>query len=298
MKPDQYYQGDNLAFIVGSQRSGTTWLQKLIASHPNVRSGSESFLFSLHIGPELRTWNEELTLLKEGKARTGLPSYFTQEEFIPILTEHMLNLLSPILSPLGEEQIFLDKTPDHAFYLPEIAQMLPKSKIIHILRDGRDVVASMINASKSSGWGKHWAPSDPRKAARMWVKHVEAVRKAEKLLSKEQFIEVRYEELLSSTPQILKTVMEFIGLKWSEENMNKAIAENTAEATRNTGGTYIEAGGETARILRNTSKRPRFIGKAKVGSWKEDLGYRDRFRVWRVVHRTMDEVGYTWRYPW
>ncbi len=293
---DRPYRGENLIFIVGCQRSGTTWLQKLIACHPRIKTGAESNVFSSFIGPELRMWNEQLQRIREGKARTGLPSYFSEEEFMPIISEHMMKLLSPMLSQLKEDQIFLEKSPDHAFFLPEIAQMLPESKIIHILRDGRDVVASLLNASQS--WAQHWAPSDSRKAARMWVKHVKAVRDGSRKLTKDQFLEVRYEDLLMSTPQVLRRTTGFLNLAWSDEDMMKAIEQNSAEVARRTGGTEIAVGGETARVPDDIRKQPPKIRKARAGSWKEDLSFTDKFRVWRVTRRTMDEVGYHWAYPW
>ena len=296
MKPGSDYHGSNLIFIVGCQRSGTTWLQKLIASHPLVKTGAESNIFASYIGPELRSWNEQLQRIKDGKARTGLPSYFSEDKYIPLLREYTLKLLDPMLAPLNEDQRFLEKSPDHVFYLPEIVQELPECKIIHILRDGRDVVASLLSASQS--WAQHWAPRDSRKAAKMWVNHVEAARKGSKLLTKNQFIEVRYEELLSSTSTVLRGVTDFLNLEWSDEDMGKAIEQNRAEIARKTGGTEIGVWGETAKVPDDVRKQPPKIRKATAGSWKEDLTLRYKLRVWRVARSTMNEVGYRWSYPW
>src|SRR5205085_953700 len=57
---DRDYAGANLLFVVGCPRSGTTWIQRLLATHPCVRTGQESDLFDLYIGPQLRTWQHEL----------------------------------------------------------------------------------------------------------------------------------------------------------------------------------------------------------------------------------------------
>jgi aminoglycoside phosphotransferase (APT) family kinase protein len=50
-----------MVFLVGCPRSGTTWHQKLLASHPRIRSGEESHFFSLYVGPQLRAWNDQKT---------------------------------------------------------------------------------------------------------------------------------------------------------------------------------------------------------------------------------------------
>jgi hypothetical protein len=52
--PGGGYQGHNLVFLIGCPRSGTTWLQRLLASHPQVRTVQETFLFPRYISPQLR----------------------------------------------------------------------------------------------------------------------------------------------------------------------------------------------------------------------------------------------------
>src|SRR5947208_10995760 len=45
-------------FIVGAQRSGTTWLQRLLASHPAIAGGQESHLFSGYLAPLWQRWRQ------------------------------------------------------------------------------------------------------------------------------------------------------------------------------------------------------------------------------------------------
>ena len=47
----------SLVLIVGAQRSGTTWVQRLLASHPAIVSGQESHLFSSYLGPMWQRWH-------------------------------------------------------------------------------------------------------------------------------------------------------------------------------------------------------------------------------------------------
>jgi hypothetical protein len=42
-------------FLVGCPRSGTTWVQRLLACHPGIATGQESNLFEMYIGPQLRS---------------------------------------------------------------------------------------------------------------------------------------------------------------------------------------------------------------------------------------------------
>ena len=98
-----------------------------------------------------------------------------------------------MLDGLGPGDIFVEKTPSHALFIPEILELFPGSRFIHVLRDARDTVASLLAASR--GWGRGWAPRRATAAARMWVEHVRAVRCAATRLPGEKLCEVRYEAL-------------------------------------------------------------------------------------------------------
>lgn len=282
------YKGHNLVFIVGCPRSGTTWLQRLLACHPKVRTGQESDLFDLYIGPQLRAWRRELDPKTSGRGGVGLACYLREHEFLRILREYMLNLLEPMVRNLEPDEIFLEKTPSHALFIPEIMELLPESRIIHVWRDVRDVVASLLAASKS--WGAYWAPGDARTAASMWVEHVRAVREAARGLSRERFYEVGYEALHGFTSRVLQDVCQFLRLEWDEKCIDGAVEKNSLEAVKAGGGTAIPVGGEFARISGSVAQEPAgFLRKARPGAWKEDLSWIEKVQVW-VVARKVYEV--------
>lgn len=292
------YKGENIAFIVGCPRSGTTWLQRLLASHPKVRTGWESYLFTKYVGPQLREWRRDLDQSGKVVLHIGLGSYFRQEEFLSILKEYMSKLMEPMVGSLQPDEIFVDKTPSHALFLPEILELLPRSRIIHILRDPRDVVASMLAASRSP-WGEWWAPRNAKAAIKAWLMHVRAVRHVAKDLSAEQFYELRYEELHGSTQEVLRSLYDFLSLEWGHEQIRRSIEQNSAEEGRTGGGTMIPRGGELAKLYGSFVKDPDgFVRRARPGSWKEDLSWLEKTSVWRKARKTMAEVGYAWSFPW
>jgi len=226
----------------------------------------------------------------------GLSCYLTEEEFLQILKGYMFKLLEPMIGSLKPGEIFVEKTPSHALFIPEITELLPKARIIHVVRDARDVVASLLSASKS--WGANWAPRNARGAARMWIRHVRAVKEAAGGLPADQFYEVRYEDLYASTKETLRGIIDFLRLKWDDEGMQKAIDQNRFDVARTTGGTKIELSGEWMKRLGEMVKEPLgFMDKGKPGRWREDLSFLDQLVVWQVAHRTMEEVGYSWTLP-
>src|SRR5262245_18200586 len=87
------YTGHNLVFIVGSPRSGTTWLQRLLAAHAAIRTGQESKLFGSYIIAQLRAWRWEESREADpktatGRGGTGLSCYMREEEFLASLKEY------------------------------------------------------------------------------------------------------------------------------------------------------------------------------------------------------------------
>ncbi|WP_347272945.1 sulfotransferase [Candidatus Kuenenia sp.] len=286
------YTGHNLVFIVGCPRSGTTWLQRLLACHPKIRSGQESDVFDMFIGPQLRAWRYCLDYKQSGRP-VGLSSYLRESEYLSALRQYMMNLLEPMIGNLQEGEVFVEKTPSHALFIPEIMEMLPECKIIHVLRDVRDVVASLLAASKS--WGQYWAPKDAHSAATMWVQHVQAVRDSTKKLSSTQFYELRYEDFVNDTENILIDVSSFLNLQWPSESLRIAISDNRVEKAKKDGGTPIPIRGELGSLLGPVTKEPEgFVRKGQPGSWKDELSSQDLHAISRIAQATMLHVGYNW----
>jgi len=277
--------GKNLVFIVGCPRSGTTWLQRLLAAHPQIKTGQESQLFD-YIGPQLQRWKRDMVAAGGGRGGVGLPCYFNEPEFLDILKRHLGSLLAPMLEQLKPVQFFLDKTPGHALFVPEITALLPQAKIIHLARDPRDTTASLLAASR--GWGSKWAPDSARKAVRMWWQHVSSVRKASKNLSPHQFLEIHYEDLHRDPVSTLRSIMQLLGLEWTDDAIKLAVSANAAEELRQDRGTPIPLGGEHGKLNHRVVREPQdFIRRARPGAWREDLNWLERlqiqFMLWKIA---------------
>jgi hypothetical protein len=291
------YDGANLVFVVGCPRSGTTWVQRLLASHPNVRTGQESDVFDIYIGPQLQAWRRELDVTSSGRGGVGLGCYFRDDEFMPILKRYALELLRPMIGQLGPADVFVEKTPSHVLYVPEIATLLPAARFIHVLRDARDTVASLLSASQS--WGRSWAPRSARQAAGMWVQHVEAAHQAAPQLGPGRFFEVRYESLHAAPERELRRLVDWLALDWPDADLTSAVQANAPEAARRGGGTDIPLGGAFGQISGSVVKEPTgFVRKAQAGSWREDLSALDRLWVWKIARHSMARAGYAWPGPW
>ncbi|MDH2902160.1 MAG: sulfotransferase, partial [archaeon] len=267
------------------------YVKSLLAYHPKVRTGRESFLFAWYLGPMIQNWNRPT-----GKAGgyAGLRAYLTNDEFHEVLYETSDRLLGFMAPNMQADDIFVEKTPNHVYWIPEILEVYPNARFIHVLRDARDVTASMLAASKT--FGKNWAPRFAFVAARRWTKHVSAARQAKKKLPMDQFYEIRYENLRSNPAKELRSLVDFLKLEWSERELLEAIEKNDPK-NRSIRGSEIR--GEYAKVYGSTvERRQGAVRKARPGSWKQDLKFYEKWQVWIFARSKMKEVGYPWQYPW
>src|SRR5262249_42747737 len=94
-----------------------------------------------------------------------------------------------------------DKTPVYVTDIDVIARLFPESKIIHLVRDGRDVALSM----RKLGWGSTRLPD----LAREWAWKTTLAHKVGVVLG-ERFLEIRFEELVHEAESTLRRVCGFL----------------------------------------------------------------------------------------
>ena len=101
-----------------------------------------------------------------------------------------------------------DKTPHYIMDIASLVEVFPAAKVIHIIRDGRDVDLSWLKAG--------FEPRNLFTAATLWKRYVSAGCSAGAMLPRENYLEVRYESLLSQPVDTMRTVCAFIGEDYSE----------------------------------------------------------------------------------
>lgn len=141
-------------FLVGCSRSGTTISQVLVAGHSAICSFPETFFFIdsakrfpwQYFLPSNRYKNILIDVLKRIQ-REDLSSYIPGH---PITFSYAADIYTRILDSVAKEQnkdIWLEKSPMHVLHIDVIQQYVPNCHFIHVLRDGRDVVASIRDRS-------------------------------------------------------------------------------------------------------------------------------------------------------
>lgn len=277
-RKEKIFEGDNLIFIVGAPRSGTTWLQSMLASSSKVSTGAETEFFTYYIKKLYESWRKQKDLDSlRARGITGLPFYFSEEEF----DEYVREFVSSVMKKLkGKHEIFVEKTPSHALVVDTIHKSLPEAKFINIVRDGRDVVASIIAAGR--GWGYDWAPSNLKDASKMWIHHVESAREGLKVVPKKLWMEVKYEDLLDDTTSMLQKVGKFVGVNFTE-NESKKIANNFK---------FSKMYNSRYRVFDKTKEPRKFFRKGKVGTWRQDFNVIERLILQMQLRPYLKKLGY------
>jgi hypothetical protein len=259
MIPDKQF-----VFIIGAPRSGTTWLQAMIAAHPSVCSTIDELkLFDFFTVPLEEGWQYLLSLEKDtGGGRNGLAAMWTDREFYEFLSEFVGRVYSQVLAMKPEAAILLDKAPAYSNYVEHINRLIPQAKFLHMIRDGRDVAVSLLAAAQ--GWGRLWAPKEIELAASAWKSHVLGAQKARQY--GERYSEVRYEELLTNGVQVLQRVFEFIGVPIDAENVLAIYKRHQFENMKQDG-----------RGVHNFALPKEFFRKGEAGDWRNSLNPGQRY---------------------
>lgn len=257
-------------FIVGAPRSGTTWLHRMIAEHPQVAAvDPELTWFSRYVPPALGNFERERQHMDKGDWQQGLPVLFTPEEVLSGLRDLTGLVYDRVLRTRPGATHILDKHPNYANHMATITRVLPGARFIHIIRDGREVAASMISAAKRN----HFGASEASGAAADWDRFTRNAMASGRAFGPERYIEVRYEALMKDDGTLLDRLFRFMGLSM-DVAISRAIVERNAFGKRNFSAT--------------DPKR-----KAKPDqTWQERLNLHERRRFDRVAGPLLVELAY------
>jgi len=263
-------------FIIGSPKSGTTWLQIMIGAHPRVCTTVELTLFSKYTAPWIETWNRQTANIDKGRWDQGLPFLWDEDEFYGFLRMFVDKVHAGVLATNPHATHILDKHPGYNRYVDDINRLIPDARFIHIIRDGRDVAASMVAARRRIGYGTGTVPA----SAAAWKEHVLAAQEARKYCGR--YMEVRYEDILAFGLPTLASVFDFCELPISEEEVAEIVEAHRFQK--------MKAKRQHADDRAKTHQA--FYRKGKAGSWREDLDAFDRYRFDRIAGDLLVELGY------
>lgn len=197
---------DTPIFILGMPRSGTTLVEQIVSSHPQVFGAGELSEF-LDLYPRLLALHHQ-----------HLESGIEYPNHLNVLDKQDLtqwgNLYIESLRRFGEASHITDKMPGNYMALGLIHLALPNAKIIHVKRDPVDTCLSCYTRL----FNRHQdATYDLVELGKHYLNYVRIMEHWKSVLPPNSIIEVQYESLISDTKDETKRLIQSLGLNWSEE---------------------------------------------------------------------------------
>jgi hypothetical protein len=219
-------------FVVGAARSGTTLLQRMLDAHPQLAVVNESYWVP-------RKFRERNGLTRQGVVTPALlPKLLASPKFshMGVSEEDLVGLLSEFKSVRYDrfvarifdlyaarqgKQYAGDKTPGYVRRIPQVHELWPRARFVHIVRDPRDVCLSMLDwrmAEQTAGQDGTWDMDPAISTALYWRYSVAVGREdAGASLGPTLYHEVRYEDLVSSPERELEQICKFLCLPYASE---------------------------------------------------------------------------------
>jgi hypothetical protein len=252
---------DRPIFLVGCQRSGTTLLRLVLDSHSRISCGPETrFLPDLRRIVD-RDWPR--------LARFGFP----REDWLRRIADFFGGVHADYARGRGKER-WADKTPLYALSLDFVTEVFPDAQIVHLIRDGRDVV---VSHRKRFGY---WSAV---KCVVKWPRYIRTARGAGRALPEGRYLEVRYEDAVREPEKTLRTLFDFLGEDWEEGVLEYAdrphdVADKyTDEADRRRAAGTGDAAIYASRVGSHRRELDPFLRLLFVvfsGRMARELGYR------------------------
>ena len=252
----------NVVWIFCSNRSGSTWLSSMMGEI----EGHE-------------VWNEPLVgklfgdLYYVGAAgHQNVKHYilgdYHKGSWLDSIQAFVLSEAGVRFPGVAERGYLIIKEPNGSIGAPLLAEAMPASRVIFLIRDPRDVAASGLDAARKGSWqyenaaDRGWkrealADNQPdvwvRRRAQNYVRHAGKAKEAYEAHMGPKAL-VRYEELRDDTLGTMERLYSKLGIEVGREGLVRAVEKHAWE-----------------NIPENEKGQGKFYRKATPGSWREDL---------------------------
>lgn len=254
----------NIVWIFCSARSGSTWLSTMmnqIQGHARWHEPSVGGLFGDYY--YLRTWEKQ----------RSLEHFILGEPYREVWLRSIRNFVLegagarfPGIARRGGYLIV--KEPNGSIGAPLMTAALPESRVLLLVRDPRDMVASVLDGAQEGGWLHNWwdqsddkwdsrAIQDPdsyvRSQAESYLQFVGNSRQAHEDHEGPKAL-LRYEDLCTNTLSEMKRVYSQLGIEVDSEELARIVDKNAWE-----------------NIPEENKGQGKFFRRGTFGGWKEDL---------------------------
>jgi len=270
------FLGKSLVFVISQPRAGSTLLQRILGSHPDIHTVSEPWLM-LHPLYALRGEGYEAEY-DAHCARSAVQRFLQtvpggEDEYIEG-TRRMYTYLYERALIGSDARYFLDKTPRYYFIVPELYRTFPEAHYVILLRNPLAVLCSVLKTWIGGDWLRlYWFKHDLLEAPQLLL--------GARALLGERGVIVHYEQLVRDPEGEVQRICDRLRVEFVPEMIEygrhdlprwhfgdqQAIYQYTRPASENV-GRWVQALGDP-QIWRLANEYLQFLGQETV----EQMGY-------------------------
>jgi Sulfotransferase family len=287
-----------LAWIFGSSRSGSTWLLRMLSELERVIPIDDP-----HLGHHLGIWRPiplawatakdppKLGTLADYKREKR--DYLFSDRYRDVWLPQLRGLISARFEAQAREQVSEDGGADDSIVVVKepgshaadtIMDLFPESCLIFLLRDGRDVVDSWLDAYRDGSWATEEGayslddagrPALIRWQSSVWLHRTEVVQETYARTDPERRVLVRYEEMRDDPVVSLKRICGTLGIEAEDAELTRIATENAF-----------------SRVPDSRKGNGHEIRRAEPGGWAAHMTRDEILAMHQILAEKLDELGY------
>ena len=248
----------NVVWIFGAGRTGSTWLCRMMGEIEGHTVWFEPWVGALLDPYHLR--------LEDRKGKHFILSPRYRGTWLRSIRNFVLDGAGARFPEVSGDGYLVIKEPGGSVGAPLLMEALPESRMVLLVRDPRDVVASWMDANREGGWrvertkeGNLPTVADDQtreylqSVGERYLRNVGGAKKAYDLHEGHKVL-VRYEELRADTLGTMRHIYSVLEIPADEEELERAVKEHSWE-----------------NIPEEDKGEGKFYRKATPGGWREDL---------------------------
>ena len=278
-------RAENLIWIFGAARTGSTWLSRMLSESKGHHVWNEPLVGALFGNLYYKRAKHRID---ERVEHYILGEAFRESWLDSIRTFVLKEASVRFPEAAGTDNYLIIKEPNGSLGAPLLLEALPESRMILLVRDPRDVVASSMDARREGGWNNQsnreqrpmmgkGIDSFVSGRAKDYLQRIQHTKQAYDAHQGRKVL-VRYEELRADTLETMRRIRSALELPMGEEEqLSQAVHKHSWE-----------------NIPDGEKGKGKFYRKATPGGWREDLTPK-QVRVIEEVTRPLLEEFYGYR---
>jgi len=269
----------NVVWIFGAGRTGSTWLARMMEELED-----QTVWFEPRVG---ELFDPERMKLDERRGKPFILASQYKQTWLGSIRNFVLDGANARFPELPGEGYLVIKEPGGSVGAPLLMEALPESRMVLLVRDPRDVVASWVDRYKRGNWKSHTeqleapASGGPKgwqvenmieMAATRYLRNVRGAKRAYDAHRGRKSL-VYYEDLLADTPGTMQRLYRELGIEVADRELRRAVEKHSWEA-----------------IPEEEKGQGKFYRKASPGGWREDLTPAQIRKVEKITAPVLEDL--------